>query len=453
MIYWTLHDLASETPPLSPGSGYSSHSPGPMSPLPQSEFPSQPVATKISTPTQSESLKPADPVNSMTSLTSPLSTRFPFFEKFKNKKMPANDSTSDSAHTANNDPPLSSLITPVRTKTSDGPLSIEAAMLYRSITSSTSSSVPIRDVRQPISPIDSESDYGGLAYASSTDYQDDDGRVSRSLSKNSSRPDFTSYILRTGSNSSSRRHRRPSGSEHSDNNTNDRTGILIGSTRPRPGHSRNASASTVSSGGSSLSRANSATIAQALGLSQTLPSDYKKLGGPMGGMGRSRSGRRNAGPDSMEEMKKALEEAKIKARSKQPSFGSSSQRSQLDRANTTSTNASSRKDDDVIGSPGGGLKAHRSNSTQSPRPNSPESKPVKLPMRAMTSPKLERDKALDGTSVRKERARKAKVCLKCRKVVDNGRWVLVDGGGVLCERCWKNMYLPKVSLKPCFLYI
>lgn len=392
------------------------------------------------------SLKPA-----AQSATSPLSVRFPFFEKFKNK-LPGNSPTSDSNNTANNNPSMSSLnsSTPaptsvVRKNTSD---SSDSSMLYRSVTSSTNSSRQVKDVRRPISPIDSESEYGGLAYADSTDYEDNDGQLSRSQSKSDSHPEMPALMLRAGSNASSRRHHHPSVSEHS----NGRSGILIGSTRPRPGHSRDASASSISSaGGGSLTRANSFVIAQALGLSQTPPSDYGKLGGPgvMGVGGRLRSesssSRKNAGPENME---KPLEDAKINTRTKKPSFGSSSQRSNLYRADTIASTASSRKIDDVniIGSSVGGSKSHRSNTIQNPLPNSPEAKQVKLPMRSLTSPKVERDKTLDGSGV-KARVRKAKVCLKCQQVIDNGRWVSVDGGGgVLCEKCWKNMYLPKVSL-------
>ncbi|KAF8212089.1 hypothetical protein K438DRAFT_1226604 [Mycena galopus ATCC 62051] len=39
--------------------------------------------------------------------------------------------------------------------------------------------------------------------------------------------------------------------------------------------------------------------------------------------------------------------------------------------------------------------------------------------------------------------RKPKICVRCEKKIDDGKWVAVDGGGVLCEKCWKNMYLPK----------
>ena len=402
--------LATETPPLSAGSGYSCYSPGPTSPLPQSEFNSQTTATKItrtaldsslSTPTQPEFLKPADP----------LATRFPFFEKYKNK-MPA--------YTANNNSASTSL---VRKNTSD---SIDSVSPYRSTTSSTTSSRPvIKDVRRPISPIDSGSESGGLAYANSTD---DDGELSRSQSSIShpDKPTFDPTL-------SARRH-RPSESEPSKNS------------QPQRFHKPSASSLSVSTAGSHA-KTNSAAIAQALGLSQTPPSNYSKIGGPgvMGGRNGSIS-RRNARPDSMEEMEKALEDAKTKIRNKQPSFGSSSQHSRRD--DTISTVDSSRKDNDVMGSGGGGPKAHRSNTIR-PRPTSPD-KALKLPVRALTSPKLDRDKNLDGTDVRKERVAKVKVCLKCQKIIDNGRWVSVDAGGVLCERCWKNMYLPKVRFIPCF---
>jgi hypothetical protein len=40
--------------------------------------------------------------------------------------------------------------------------------------------------------------------------------------------------------------------------------------------------------------------------------------------------------------------------------------------------------------------------------------------------------------------RKKKECVKCEKIIEDGRWIQTDTGGVLCEKCWKNMYLPKV---------
>lgn len=67
------------------------------------------------------------------------------------------------------------------------------------------------------------------------------------------------------------------------------------------------------------------------------------------------------------------------------------------------------------------------------------SRPPKLPVRSHTSPTL--GKAGKTSNRQKERA-----CAKCAKVIEDGRWIQMEGGSVLCDRCWKNMYLPKVSL-------
>lgn len=61
----------------------------------------------------------------------------------------------------------------------------------------------------------------------------------------------------------------------------------------------------------------------------------------------------------------------------------------------------------------------------------------KLPTRAHTSPGLG-----PGRPEGKRRPR-AKTCLKCEVRIEDGRWILMEGGGVMCDRCWKNMYLPK----------
>jgi hypothetical protein len=38
--------------------------------------------------------------------------------------------------------------------------------------------------------------------------------------------------------------------------------------------------------------------------------------------------------------------------------------------------------------------------------------------------------------------------------IEDGRWIQMDEGNVLCERCWKNMYLPKVrATEHCSLLI
>jgi len=45
---------------------------------------------------------------------------------------------------------------------------------------------------------------------------------------------------------------------------------------------------------------------------------------------------------------------------------------------------------------------------------------------------------------RREKERTVRDCIRCELRIENSRWVKMDDGkGVLCERCWKNMYLPK----------
>ena len=68
------------------------------------------------------------------------------------------------------------------------------------------------------------------------------------------------------------------------------------------------------------------------------------------------------------------------------------------------------------------------------------SRPPKLPVRSHTSPTLGKG-AKSSSSRQKER-----FCAKCTKVIEDGRWIQMEGGSVLCDRCWKNMYLPKVGL-------
>lgn len=60
--------------------------------------------------------------------------------------------------------------------------------------------------------------------------------------------------------------------------------------------------------------------------------------------------------------------------------------------------------------------------------------------------------ASDAKNIRRaketEYAPKRRVCIRCESSIDNGRWIKMDTGkGVLCERCWKNMYLPKVIVR------
>jgi hypothetical protein len=91
---------------------------------------------------------------------------------------------------------------------------------------------------------------------------------------------------------------------------------------------------------------------------------------------------------------------------------------------------------------GPGFQPHRSNTVQVP-PHSPENKPPKLPTRAKTT--NEHNKfSLEPPAARKEKPRRTRVCLRCEMRIEDGRWIKVDAGGALCEKCWKNMYLPKV---------
>ncbi|KAG2077972.1 hypothetical protein BDR04DRAFT_1131780 [Suillus decipiens] len=93
-------------------------------------------------------------------------------------------------------------------------------------------------------------------------------------------------------------------------------------------------------------------------------------------------------------------------------------------------------------------KPNRSNTV--PGPVSPESRPPKLPARSYTSPHhphihSERVGIMGQVARIGERckAKKDRICASCNTKVDDGRWIQMDGGNILCERCWKNMYLPK----------
>ena len=166
-------------------------------------------------------------------------------------------------------------------------------------------------------------------------------------------------------------------------------------------------------------RSNSSVIAQALGLSQTPPSDYRRLGGP----GVYRSGRSGSGSSGARSAYSRSDTAASDDLSKTPL--------------SVSRKGSVDEEDQVLGMT---VKAQRSNTVQS----AAQSSEVRLPMRA-------RSERESGAVQRKDKPRKPKVCLKCLKNVEDGRWVSSDGGsgGVLCERCWKNMYLPKVPFFGC----
>ena len=224
--------------------------------------------------------------------------------------------------------------------------------------------------------------------------------------------------------------------------------------------------SASSAGGDSAIRAraradSSSTVARALGLSQTPPSEYAKLGGPgvkgVGGrMMRSASGTSSASRSATSNSNPIEATTMTSVGGMQRSmFGSvSSTRSALRRVDTVGSSTSSRdernrhfQDDGAVS--GGGSKSHRSNTVPGHQPQSPDGgKPVKLPARSLTSVLGSAEPSAKGKGVMKKEkaAKKVRTCLRCAKTIEDGRWVSVDGGGVLCERCWKNMYLPKVCV-------
>ncbi|KDR73623.1 hypothetical protein GALMADRAFT_212467 [Galerina marginata CBS 339.88] len=600
---------STETPPLSAGSGYSSsHSPGPTSPLPQSDtnmnmnFPLKNQAKGLP-PISAPSPAPAPAVSNTNDLSnttatySPLSSRLPFFEKFKNK-MGYSASDAASSNTEAAAAPTMATIPASATPRTRADSSTSSSSLRRNETAtSASGSASLRsrsqsrprEAKTPISPIDSESEYGGLAYADSTDYEDNDRDGGRSVSGRShasgrSAGSVAGRSVRSGSVGSrsggggggggSRRGRSRSpppplpskkalpsapapgpapaqplpptsilkgapdkkghiqfGSvsvrSRSRSTSNDRGDLRVGSATtgsaagsgsvgggggsqrsaaggaggrtplPRPGHSRADSASSAYSSDADLkdrsgvnrereradSNASASAIAQALGLSRSPPGSYARLGGPGVGLGRSASGRREvreggggsvggssrSGRDREDKGKGKEREGervmdkdkdKDKGKGKERAFGSSSSNGALRTIDTLSANklykddynnTNANKEADDIDT----ARVGRSNTVQGL--NSPHasvsSKPIKLPTRSLTSPQLERDKALaldggsgagaGGRGAKAKAAKRPKTCLRCQKVIEDGRWVSVDGGGVLCERCWKGMYLPK----------
>lgn len=109
-------------------------------------------------------------------------------------------------------------------------------------------------------------------------------------------------------------------------------------------------------------------------------------------------------------------------------------------------------------------------------PTTPIPRASKPPMRSLTSPTQRESSSIAGTinrrggtisgaigggssdkSRRKERSSGTSnasgldkhretvfTCMRCSKEIEDNRWIQVENGkGVLCGRCWKNMYLPK----------
>lgn len=105
-------------------------------------------------------------------------------------------------------------------------------------------------------------------------------------------------------------------------------------------------------------------------------------------------------------------------------------------------------------------KPNRSNTV--PGPVSPEHRPPKLPARSYTSPhkphihseRVGVTGEVTRVRERKGKGKKVRICARCDLKIEDGRWIQMDEGNVLCERCWKNMYLPKVrAIEHCSLLI
>ncbi|KAF9477544.1 hypothetical protein BDN70DRAFT_994858 [Pholiota conissans] len=273
-------------------------------------------------------------------------------------------------------------------------------------------------------------------------------------------------------------------------------------------------ASTGTSDGDDIGRAragsgSAAAIAQALGLSRTPSRDRKVLGGPAI-MGRSVSGassssggrsvgaspskQRVYGGNSSIDNGRGDASSNPNSNSNSNSNSSSNANANLRTLDTTAANNRYHRDldanddddeDEVLGGMMGGAKARRSRTVQGTQSPEAAKKPIKLPVRSLTSPSPKSGMGAGGgfsstlnagaasaaglgsgqgqgqatgqraagggtgqgiggaATMKKETRRRVRTCRKCAKAIEDGRWVSVDGGGVLCERCWKNMYLPK----------
>lgn len=459
-----MFTVATDTPPLSPGS---SHSPGLASPFPQT--PLTPDA-RIPSPGLFPSgmpivHSPAFPeVPSTPTAHSPL-TRMPFFEKFKNKMPGANVMISgqDPSYETSNPygnvplPDTPSTAVPldrakggsINRNRSSPPSEADSASRYtgspptRNLSLGSTSSRALREHRhRPGTP--SSGSEGGLAYADS-DHDDNDYRSRHGINVKQNAPAPVS-ILRSESSASTAHIRFPSSETTSTTHTVQIDAVALypksvqSATRYR-NNSASSASSTSSTGG--RQRINSAIVAQALGLSGTPPRDYGKLGGP----GVTGFGER-VGRSASISSRGSGRSSNIAGPRKRPSQSSEAGASLMKSKSTASYTSSDRdRKGDSSGPPppSPGAKAHRSNTVQGPH-SSPETRPPKLPTRSRTTPIPDRNgDRTDKAGERRERVQKPKVCAKCSKTIEDGRWVPCDSGTVLCDLCWKSMYLPKVS--------
>ncbi|KAF9448027.1 hypothetical protein P691DRAFT_760277 [Macrolepiota fuliginosa MF-IS2] len=420
---------SNDTPPLSAGSGYSSHSPGPLSPVPQAELIPEPLSRLPRTPSPFQpqmasspeqlplpTKSPVEEMNNGTGL-SPLD-RLPFFGKYKNKLPGLSASPEPMSASGDVTQP------PPRTSRESSRDTIRDTMsskysgdspLFRTFSVSTTTSQGLkRDTALPPLPDHDSDTECGLAYADSSGDEEADPKAQTGSDTK------TSSILRsdsTATSSSGRVHSPPLGQKKASHSRDD------------SGDSSYSSASESGTKPLSLKFGGTGRHRSASGSSNDTKSTYSRITsvGPLAGP-LSRGLFDNTMETLMEEVALGASPQEAPA----PYHAAAEQRQSTGEVNQ----------DKGIGfvtmSSG---PPHRSNTVQVP-PHSPENKPPKLPVRAKTT--NDRDKSLlEPLAARKEKVRKLRVCLRCEKRIEDGRWVKVDTGGALCERCWKNMYLPK----------
>ncbi|KAF8660612.1 hypothetical protein AX16_001591 [Volvariella volvacea WC 439] len=472
---------STETPPLSAGSGYSSHSPGLTSPFPQS--PVSPGPNSSATPTPPSSL-PSDvepkPINNKrppplnlgasepssttvdTAPATPLSARMPFFDRFKNKLPSINtavpNNLSNNISTSNS--PNGAVVASPNEKMSDSIVSpAESASSYysRKSANSTASRSPNtstrssrrkfsinnktivnggevkKDLDPPMSP-SSGSEYG-LAYADSDkEDEEEDDRVSKVTTPV---PGRSRSILRNGTKSSNNDNthvRFPSGSTDRTRKPERKDSLGSESTTSRSSFDRQ----RTGGGSGNLERSTSAAS------SRSAFSRVASVHGGIGALDRAMetlqeedTGKPLPSPWDTEFSSEVTSPTSL-SRNRSGSVATGQEIS-ISPVMSGTDNGPAYSNGLVPPTPGGST-SKRSNTVQ----GSPETRAsIKLPMRSKTSPSIG-DGNRDPTDARKERRlRRTKDCLKCDAKIEDGRWIQVDAGGVLCEKCWKNMYLPK----------
>ncbi|KXN91493.1 Paxillin [Leucoagaricus sp. SymC.cos] len=402
---------STDTPPLSAGSGYSSHSPGPLSPGPHTDFipepfskmdrtssPSHPLASSKFPRLPSPVKSPVEEIASGIAL-SPLD-RLPFFGKYKNA-LPGvsaslelyNDSHIQSPHDTSNN---------IQNDMNSG-RSDEGPRLRNPSVSTITSGAYQRGINASLHrDSDSDSEYG-LAYVDSSDEEGD--AKSKGQSPSNKEP---SSILRSDSTTTTRTDRVHFQGEAE----NGRSAAIA--------QALGISSNNRSGSGSGRQRSGSGSSVD----TRSVYSRVTSIGGPIGKV-------------IFEQTMETLVEDEVV-------IGQLPERSSVPRSiGDAQRHLRSESQDKGIGlaTMSTSVQPHRSNTVQVP-PHSPENKPPKLPTRAKTTNDY-KSSMLEPPTTRKEKTRKTRVCLRCEKRIEDGRWIKVDTGGALCERCWKNMYLPK----------